>query len=388
VFLIALLMFVAGSLAGLSGYHIAKPIISPADLDKPVVSYGIPMAVPVAAGTTIETATPRNFVTEVYQKIGPSVVNINTVQYTRDFFFNVVPQEGIGSGVLINKDGYIITNNHVIEGASEISVVVPGFKPFTGKVVGADPGTDLALIKIDPPADKKLTVAVLGDSNSIQVGEWVVAIGNPMGLDQTVTVGVISAMGRQTMSRAGIPIRNLIQTDAAINPGNSGGPLINTRGEVIGINTAIISQSGGSEGIGLAIPINTAKEILQQLIEKGRVERPWLGIQTRDITPQFALRNGLPTDRGLLVLTVYQDSPAQAAGFKSIPHRPQGPFDIFIIVEANDVTIDKSSKLLQMVRELKVGDTIRLKFYRNKELIEKEVPLTALPEGAPLMDII
>ena len=386
--MIAFLMFTAGALVGLSSWHFAEDTLNPSAEDRGEVSYYMPMAPTVAAGQTLETSTPRNFVTEVYTKYGPSVVNITTVQLAYDFFFNVVPQEGIGSGVIIDKDGYIITNNHVISGAQKIKVILSNSTEVDGKVVGTDPGTDIALIKIEPPKGQKLPVALLGDSDSIQVGEWVVAIGNPLGLDQTVTVGVVSAMNRSMLSEAGIAINGLIQTDAAINPGNSGGPLINARGEVIGINRAIISQSGGSEGIGLAIPINTAKSVLSQLMEKGRVERPWLGVEVREIYPRLAKRFGLPADTGLVITAVYKDSPAQAAGLRQPARSPDGSWTYYIIVEADGKTITKSSQLLEIVRSLPLGSTINLRYYRGKDLVEKEIPLSVLPPQAPLTGII
>ena len=382
-------MFLAGGLAGLSTYHMAADAINPRTLHQPPVSFAVPMSLGAAPIQAQDGAGPVNFVTEVYKKVGPSVVNITTVKIGGyDFFFRPVPQEGVGSGVILNSDGYIITNNHVIKQATEIRVILANGTEVEGKVVGADPGTDLALVKIEPPEGYKLPVAVLGNSENLEVGEWVVAVGNPLGLDQTVTVGVVSALGRSVMSEAGVPIGGLIQTDAAINPGNSGGPLINVRGEVIGINTAIVSRSGGSDGIGLAIPVNTAKSVLDQLIAIGRVERPWLGVEVQEIYPRMATRYGLPTTKGLLVKTAYKDSPAQKAGIHRILEDEQGNAVYFIIVEANGVTITRTSQLLQIVRELKVGSTINLRYYKNNQLLEKEIPLAPLPEGAPLTAII
>lgn len=388
VFFVALFMFLAGGLAGLSTYHMAADVINPRTIHQPPVSFAVPMTLGAAPSQAADVPGPVNFVTEVYKKVGPSVVNIITVQIGYDFFLRPIPQEGVGSGVILNSDGYIITNNHVVKSASEIRVILANGTEVGGKVIGADPGTDLALVKITPPEGYKLPVALLGNSENLEVGEWVVAVGNPLGLDQTVTVGVVSALGRSVMSEAGVPIEGLIQTDAAINPGNSGGPLINVQGEVIGINTAIVSRSGGSEGIGLAIPINTAKSILDQLIAKGRVERPWLGVEVQEIYPRLATRYGLPTTKGLLLKAVYKDSPAQKAGMHKPITGEDGGLVYFIIVEANGITITKAGQLLQMVRELKVGSTINLRYYKNNQLLEKEIPLAPLPEGAPLTAII
>lgn len=389
ILFIAVLMFVAGSLVGVSTYHLTYNELNPPDQYRIPVSYAMPMAVQPVAGQTLESASkPVNFVTEVYKRVGQSVVNITTTQIGYDFFLRPIPQEGVGSGVIINNDGYIITNNHVIEGATEITVILADGTEVDGKLIGADPGTDLALLKITPPQDTKLHAAVLGDSDNLEVGEWVVAVGNPLGLDQTVTVGVVSALKRSIMSQAGIPIKGLIQTDAAINPGNSGGPLLNSVGQVIGINTAIVSKSGGSEGIGLAIPINTAKDILDQLIEKGRVVRPWLGIEVQEIFPRMARRYGLPTDKGLLITAVYEDSPAKAAGFTWPRRDENGQVVFYILVEINGTTITSESQLLEIVRTLPVDSTINVKYYRYNQLFEKEVPLSAIPAEAPPVGII
>jgi len=388
VFFIALLMFLAGSLVGISSYHFSLPAINPPSLSKPPVSFAMPMSIEPASGQTVDGSKQVTFVSEVYKRVGPSVVNITTTQYAYDFFMRPVPQEGVGSGVIINLDGYIITNNHVITGATEIKVILANGEEVQGTVVGADPGTDLALIKIEPPENSNLKAAVLGDSDNLEVGEWVIAVGNPLGLDQTVTVGVVSALNRSIRSQAGIPIKGLIQTDAAINPGNSGGPLLNSVGQVIGINTAIISQSGGSDGIGLAIPINTAKTVLDQLIEKGRVERNWLGIEVQEIYPRFARRYGLPTDKGLLITAVYNNSPAQAAGL-TWPRKDNLENPVYyIIVEANGATITRESQLLEIVRGLPLNSSLNLRYYKYDQMFEKEVPLATLPEEAPPVGII
>jgi S1-C subfamily serine protease len=382
-------MFVAGSFVGISTYHVAYPTLNPMDASKMPVSYMMPMAVSPVSSQTLESASkPVSFVTEVYKRVGPSVVNITTVQYAYDFFRRPIPQEGIGSGVIIDSKGYIITNNHVIEGATEINVILADGTEVAGKLIGADPGTDLALVKIEAPEGVKVKAAVLGDSDNLEVGEWVVAVGNPLGLDQTVTVGVVSALKRSIMSAAGIPITDLIQTDAAINPGNSGGPLLNAVGQVIGINTAIVSRSGGSEGIGLAIPIKTAKGILDELITKGRVVRPWLGVEVQEVYPLMARRYGLPTDKGLLITAVYNNSPAQAAGFTRVRSDEKNNLVFFIIVEVNGKTITSASQLTEIIRSLPVDSTINIRYYKTNQLLEKEIPLAPIPAEAPPIGII
>ena len=221
-------------------------------------------------------------------------------------------QRGQGSGFIINKKGYILTNNHVVEGADNIRVTLSDKREFTGNVIGTDPQSDVALIKIDDAVN--LPVLPLGDSSKLEVAEWVIAIGNPFGLDQTVTVGVVSATGRNSV---GInEYENFIQTDAAINPGNSGGPLVNARGEAVGINTALFSKTGGYMGIGFAIPINMAKNIEQQLKEYGKVTRGWLGVVIQNVDKDLADSFGLKKAGGILVSEVQQNSPASAAGLK------------------------------------------------------------------------
>src|SRR5262249_27623797 len=220
--------------------------------------------------------------------------------------------KSLGSGFVIDSSGYILTNNHVVENADEIVVKLANGKEFKAKVAGRDAKTDIALIEIKGDA-KDLPAVKLGDSNSLRVGEWVVAIGNPFGLENTVTVGIVSAVGRHINQG---PYDNFIQTDAAINPGNPGGPLLNTKGEVVGLNTAIFSRSGGNIGIGFAIPIDLAKEIVPQLKEKGRVTRGWLGVMIQKVTPDIAESLGLEESKGALVADVVKDGPAEQAGLK------------------------------------------------------------------------
>ncbi len=240
-------------------------------------------------------------------------------------------QRGQGSGFIISKDGYILTNNHVIEDADVIKVSLSDNREFDARLIGADPLSDVALLKIDAP--KNLPVVVLGDSDALEVGEWVIAIGNPFGLSQTVTVGVVSAKGR---SSVGInQYENFIQTDAAINPGNSGGPLINGRGEVVGINTALFSKTGGYMGIGFAIPVNMAKSIEDQLQKQGKVTRGWLGVAIQDVTKELAESFGLKQTGGILINEVQEDSPASKAGLK------QGD----VIVRLNDTVLENVSEL-------------------------------------------
>jgi len=282
----------------------------------------------VGQNALAKTDVPGSFA-ELADKEGHVAVNISTTKVVkgvrrafpfqgREFrdFFGEIPQEqrkqtSLGSGVLVSEDGYILTNNHVVADAEEIVVIFSNKEKHEAKIIGRDPKTDLALIKIT--VKKPILPARLGDSDKLRVGDWVVAIGNPFGLGSTVTAGIVSAKGR--IIGAG-PYDNFIQTDASINPGNSGGPLFNLDGEVIGINTAIFTQSGGNLGIGFAIPINMAKSVMSQLKQKGKVIRGWLGVVIQMITPEIKEKFGLKTTQGTLIGEVSKDSPAEKGGLK------------------------------------------------------------------------
>lgn len=267
------------------------------------------------------------------------------------FFGDQIPKEfeqkGLGSGVIISKDGYVLTNNHVVEGADEIIVKLSEKEQYRARVVGSDPTTDVALLKVDP--DRDLPAAVLGDSDRLRVGEWVIAIGNPFGLEHTVTAGIVSAKGRVIGSG---PYDDFIQTDASINPGNSGGPLFNLQGEVVGINTAIVATG---QGIGFAIPINVAKEELPQLREKGKVTRGWLGVQIQPWEPGMAEKFGLKEERGALVGRVIEGEPADKAGIQK--------GDVILEVEGHKIKDTKD--LLNTVAKLQPGQKVRVVVWRD-----------------------
>ena len=267
-------------------------------------------------------------------------------------------QQGQGSGFIISRDGFILTNNHVVDGADEITVRLADEREFKAKLVGSDPQTDVALIKIQDSGH--LPTLILGDSDALEVGEWVIAIGNPFGLNQTVTVGVVSAKGR---SRVGInEYENFIQTDAAINPGNSGGPLLNTHGEVVGINSALFSRTGGYMGIGFAIPINMVKAIENQLQKHGKVTRGWLGVGIQDINEELAKSFDLKEARGILVTEVQPDSPAAKGGLR------QGD----VILRLNDLELIDVSDLRNKIALITPGTKATLTIIRNgrEEVIE------------------
>jgi serine protease Do len=278
--------------------------------------------------------------------------------------------KSLGSGFVVDSKGFILTNNHVVENADEILVKLSNGKEFKAKVVGRDPKTDIALIEIKGDA-KDLPAVKLGDSSSLKVGEWVVAIGNPFGLENTVTAGIVSAMGRHINQG---PYDNFIQTDAAINPGNSGGPLLNAKGEVVGVNTAIFSRGGGNIGIGFAIPIDLAKEVVPQLKEKGRVTRGWLGVMIQKVTPDIAESLGLEDTKGALVADVVKDGPAEAAGLK------QGD----VIVEFDGKPVTDSAELPLLVARTPVGKAVPLVIIRDKKRENVSVTIAELKEEEEL----
>jgi serine protease Do len=280
-------------------------------------------------------------------------------------------RRGSGSGFVIRNDGVIITNNHVVENAKEILVTLTDKREYNAKVLGRDPKTDLAVLKIESKGD--LPVAKLGDSDSLQVGDWVMAIGNPFGLSNTVTAGIVSAKGR---SIGAGPYDNFIQTDASINPGNSGGPLFNERGEVVGINSAIFSQNGGNIGIGFAIPINLAKKLVPELETHGSVTRGWLGVSIQQITPDLAKSLGLEESRGALVADVTSGSPAAKAGVR------RGD----VIVSYNGKKVAESSALPSLVAETPVGETVPVEVLRNGKGKTLEVTVAKLVDEAAAND--
>lgn len=268
------------------------------------------------------------------------------------------PQGGLGSGVIVSQSGYILTNNHVVEGADAIEVVLNDSRHTVAKVVGTDPDSDLAVLKIDLD---KLPVIVLGNSDLSQVGDQVLAIGNPFGVGQTVTSGIISALGRNQL---GInTFENFIQTDAAINPGNSGGALVDTNGNLLGINTAIYSRSGGSMGIGFAIPVSTAKLVLDGLVKDGQVTRGWIGVEPNDLSPELAETFGTPQTEGVIITGVLQNGPAAKAGVK--------PGDV--IERIGDRKIADVTQLLAVVAALKPGTAARFTIQRKSQKLELDV---------------
>jgi len=325
-----------------------------------------------------------NSIADIAEKVGPAVVNIDTVRMVkqgspfgddpifRRFFgeqfeeySRTIPQKGAGSGFIINKEGYILTNEHVVHRADEIKVTLADGREFTGKVVGSDETSDLAIVKIE--SENNLPMVELGDSKGLRVGEIVIAIGNPYGLQQTVTMGVVSAKGRSIPTGIeGQVYRNFIQTDAAINPGNSGGPLLNTKGEVIGVNTAIIPYA---QGIGFAIPINTAKRNIDDLINLGKVRRSWLGVYIQGITPEIAEQFNLSEAKGVLVGDVVKDSPAEEAGIKTGD----------IIKKVNNEEVNSPGELQDKIRNVDIGKNADIEVVRDGKTINFIVKIVEMP---------
>ena len=312
----------------------------------------------------------------VYRKNIDSVVNITSRAVTFDFFYGLVPQEGQGSGFIIDKEGHVLTNYHVIADARQVEVTLHNRKKYRATVVGTDRSHDLAVIQIKGPG---LTPMVLGDSRNLQVGQKVYAIGNPFGLAGTMTNGIISSI-RPVQEPDGMQIDDAIQTDAAINPGNSGGPLLNWHGEVIGINTLIASNVGQSAGIGFAIPVNTAKAVLNDLMTLGRVRRPALGVRTIPITPELADQMGLAADSGLLIVQVVPGGAADRAGLRGGSERAYiGNIPITLggdlIVAIDGQQVQDQQDLSQVMNSHRAGDTVRITIYRGKKKIDVSVTL-------------
>jgi S1-C subfamily serine protease len=344
-------------------------------------------AVPASASTIATTPAPaaeplgaleaENV--HIYHQAAPAVANIVTKTVEYDFFYNAVPVEGAGSGFVIDPAGHILTNYHVVENARTIEVTLGDQTRYKATYIGADQRNDIALIKIDAPG-KKLTALPLGDSRNLQVGQRVLAIGNPFGFQSTLTTGVVSALGRTVQTSDTTFIDEAIQTDAAINRGNSGGPLMNSHGEVIGINSAIYTPSGTTAGIGFAIPINTARRVADDLINLGRVRQATLGIQGRAIWPGLADALDLPVEHGLLIESTTKGGPAAQAGVQGGNRTVQAGLQQLriggdILVAVDQTEINTQLDLGRVLNRHKPGDTITLTIYRGGKKQEVKVTL-------------
>jgi S1-C subfamily serine protease len=325
---------------------------------------------------------------KIYSQAAPAVANIVTRTLEYDVFFDPVAVNGAGSGFLFDPRGYILTNYHVIEGAQQIEVTLGDRSRYTARIVGSDKRNDVALIRIDAPAGKQLPVLAMGDSDTLQVGQSVLAIGNPFGFQSTLTTGVVSALGRTVQTGPETLIDGAVQTDAAINQGNSGGPLLNSHGEVIGINSAIYTPSGAAAGIGFAIPINTARQIAQDLITQGRVRRATLGLEASAFGPGVAEAMGLPVQQGLLIERVLPNSAAAAAGLRggtrmAIVGMRRVMIGGDLLVEIDGQPINGDFDLNLMLNRKRPGDTVTLGIYRGNQRMDVKVTLGEMVPGQP-----
>ena len=370
-----LLALVVGAGLGAWGAGAADSSRSPGASSAPrVLGPIVPAALPVPSGSFSQVA----------ENVAPSVVNINTImrgsgrtpieeffgdEFFRRFFGETPerqePARSLGSGVIVDASGVVLTNAHVVERATEIEAVTADGKKYKAKVIGVDKRTDLAVLRLQ--GGNSFPFATLGDSDKIKVGDWVLAIGSPFGLQQTVTAGIISAKGR---SITGGAFDDFLQTDAAINPGNSGGPLMNMSGEVVGINSAILSRSGGNVGIGFAIPVNMAKRIYTELAAKGKVTRGWLGVSIQPLTPELAKGFGLKDSKGVLVADVVQDSPAAKAGISSGD----------IITEFDKKKVETPQDLQKVVALTSPGKGVPVKVWRDKGEKTLEIKIGDMPD--------
>src|ERR1700730_3011768 len=314
---------------------------------------------------------------EIYRAVAPGVVNINSTSYARDFFGFVEPEEGSGSGSILDQDGDILTNYPVGGGAQKLTVSLGGEKTYPAKVVGVDPDTDLAVIRLLEKPREQLTIVPLGDSDKLQVGQKVLAIGNPFRLDRTLTTGVISALQRSIRAQNNRLIEGAIQTDAAINRGNSGGPLLDSHGRMIGINSQILSPSGASAGVGFAVPVSIAKRIVPQLIKNGVVNRPTMDLNTRDVE---ALRDqvDLPVRDGAMIWQIARAGAAATAGLRGVTQDENGDIALGdIIVSLDGEKVGNSDDLYRLLEKHQVGQTVRVEIVRNGRRLTVPVRLAA-----------
>jgi len=343
---------------------------------------GVAFSEALPAGITDPTtASDEQNNIEVYRTLSPGVVFIHSTSYARDFFGFVEPQEGSGSGSILDQQGNILTNYHVIEGAQKLSVSMGGQKDYPAVVVGGDPDTDLAVIRLTEKPAGPLTVVPLGDSDKLVVGMKVLAIGNPFGLDRTLTTGVISGLQRPIRARNNRLIEGAIQTDASINPGNSGGPLLDSHGRMIGINSQILSPSGSSAGVGFAVPVSIAKRVVPQLLQNGHVRRPKLGISTRDVA-QLRNQIDLPVSDGVLIVNVARGGGAANAGLRGIQQTEMGDIELGdIIVGLDNDKVTNSDDLFRLLDQHQIGETVQVQIWRDGKRTSVPVRLMESPDS-------
>ncbi len=396
--LLATLRFLLG--VGLSAVLAASLVLvvlsvapPPALRPQPSVPPREPVPAVEAPPPRVESASPAALlapldeaVTQIYEAVGPAVVNVTTTAFAYDLFrFAIVPQQGTGSGFLIDDQGHIVTNEHVIRDATELEVTLASGQRLPARLVGRDAITDLAVLRVELPAGTAIRPLPLADSSTVRVGQVAIAIGNPFGFERTITTGVISSVGRTIRTPEGRTMRNVLQTDAAINPGNSGGPLLNARGEAVGINTLIFSPSGGSVGVGFAIASNTARRWLPELIARGRASHPWIGFDAQPVTPQLAQALRLPEPEGLLVATVPPGSPAAQAGLRGGNRQVRVGNqrviiggDLVVAVDGQRLT-DPEALEAYLEDHKRPGEVVRVDYFRDGQRATAEIRLGERP---------
>ena len=352
------------------------PAMQPAAAALPITSAAPrESTAPITSGAPGEWTGETNAVTEVYERVGPAVVNITSTQQGVDLFGRPLRQEGSGSGFIIDSEGHVITNQHVVSGASRLDVTLADGTTYVGEVWAIDAPNDIALVKINAPAEKlkPLAVVPLGDSSALRVGQTVIAIGNPFGLERSATLGIVSSLGR---TRPGVEqrlISNMIQTDAAINPGNSGGPLLNLRGEVVGNNAQIDSPTRGSVGVGFAIPVNTLKRYLPDLLAGKEPKHPWIGIAGRPLTPTLAERLSVHAEYGVILSSVTAGGPAARAGLRGATRRDASTADIITHLDGH--VVRSVEDVAVYIDNRDPGETVRVTFMRGGQSQTADVTL-------------
>jgi S1-C subfamily serine protease len=371
-------LLVAGVLGGGVAVGIDKAV---GDEDAATVIREVP------AGTAESTAFRNQSgktISDIYGGAKRGVIQVLATSVASDNLFGSQPKRALGSGFVIDKAGHVVTNYHVIEGASKVEVSFSGNDEMPATVIGRDPSTDIAVLRIKRAQGRALTPLELGNSDVVRVGDAVVAIGNPFGLERTVTAGIVSALQREITAPNGFAIDRVIQTDAAINHGNSGGPLLNADGRVIGVNSQIESDSGGNVGIGFAVPINTVKDVVSQLLESGKVDHAYIGVEMATITSELASNVRLPVDQGVLIQRVRTDSPAARAGLRGGTTQVVVDGESYlvggdVITKADGQPIESAEQLRSVVTSKQPGDEITLEVHRQNETKEVSVKLGRQP---------
>ena len=370
--MILLLAIPAVALAGCTSTAAPTPTPTGEAAPTPAATVAAVVATPIPSLPAPAAVLPD--VASVVEQVLPAVVQILATVEETNLFGQVVQNTVQGSGIMFDESGYVLTNNHVVEDTIEIEVALFNHQIVPAEIVGTDPSTDIAVLKIDPELVEDLIIVALGDTDAMRPGEWVIAIGSPLGYESSVTVGVVSGTGRSLDLGNDIILNDLVQTDAVINPGNSGGPLLNMRGEVIGINTAIIrgETSGGqqADGIGFAISMGTAIPVAGQLIEKGRVVRPRMGVIVQDVTPASVTERDLGVVEGILIVSLAEDGPAERAGIEID--------DVIVLIDGAPVTTT-SALVRKLLTEYHVGDVVHVTIVRGAVHLEFEVTLEEIP---------